>query len=107
MNRHADFVLHGTQLVYWLPNNVHHTAERPAAYGHRNWAAFIDHFHATDHAVRRFHGYAAYATFAQVLLHFENDVYGRRHFESVADHAQRLINRWHVRFVELHVHRGA
>ena len=53
-----------------------------------------------------FHGDAAHAAFAQVLLHFENDVDRRRDREAVAHHAQRLIDGRHLADFELHVHGG-
>ena len=63
--------------------------------------------HASHHAIGCFHGYAAHSAFAEMLLHFEDNVDGRRHGEAVADHAKGLIDRGHSRFDELHVDGGA
>ena len=64
----------------------------------------IDGLHAAHHALGGFHGDAAHAAFAQVLLHFEDDVDGRGNVEALADDAQRLVDRRHRGFGKLHVH---
>ena len=107
VNRHALFVLHRAKLVHGLADHVHHAAERASAHGHRNRSALVDGLHPAHHAVGGFHGDAAHAAFAQVLLHFENDVDGAGHIEAVAHHAA-TPDRWEAGgFRELHVHRGA
>ena len=47
-------------------------------------------FHAAHHAFGRLHGNAAHAAFAQLLLHFQDDVERRRDGEAFAGNAQRV-----------------
>ena len=107
MDRHGLGVLDRAQLIHRLADHVHHAAQRAAADGHGNRSALVDGFHAAHHAFGGFHGDAAHPAFAQVLLHFQNHVDRIRHGEAVAHHFQRLINRRHGAFDELHVHGGA
>ena len=106
VNGHSVFVLDRTQFVDRFADHVHDAAQRAAAHGHGNRSALVDGLHAAHHAVGGLHGDAAHAAFAQVLLHFENDVDRRGHVEAVADDAQRLVNRRQCPFGKLHVHRG-
>ena len=96
----------GPEFVHRLADHVDHAAQRLFAHRNANRSAQIDGLHAAHHAVGRFHRHRAHAAFAQVLLHFEDDVDRRGHVEAVAGHAQRLVNRRHRRFFKLHVHRG-
>ena len=107
VDRHALGVGDRAKIVHGLADDVHHAAERAAADRSGDGATLIDGLHAPHHAVGRFHGDAAYAAFAEMLLHFQNDVDGGRHGEAVADNVQRLINGRHRRFGELHVNGGA
>ena len=75
-------MLDRTELIDRLADHVHHAAERAVAHGHRDWSALVDGLHAAHHAVGRFHGNAAHAAFAEVLLHFENHVDRGGHGES-------------------------
>jgi hypothetical protein len=95
----------GAELVHRLADHVEHAAQRLLAHRHADGAAEVDGLHAAHHAVGGFHGHRAHAAFAQVLLHFEDDVDGRGHGEAVADDAQRLIDGRHRRFFKLHVDR--
>ncbi len=106
MDRHGLGVLDRAQLIHRLADHVHHAPQRAAAHGHGDRPALVDGFHAAHHALGGFHGDAAHAAFAQVLLHFENHVDRVGHGEAVADDFQRLVNRRHGAFGELHVHRG-
>ena len=65
--------------------------------------ARVDRLHAADHAFGRNHGDAAHAAFAEVLLHFDDDVERRRHIEAFAGNAQRLEDRRHARLFKLHI----
>ena len=96
----------GPKLIDGLADHVHHAAQRAAAHGHGNRSALVDGLHAAHHAVGGLHGDAAHAAFAQVLLHFENDVDRAGHGEAVADDLQRLVNRRQLALGKLHVHRG-
>src|SRR5436190_130612 len=82
MNGHLLFELNWPELVYWLANHVHHAPERTRANGNRNWPTLIDGFHAAHHAVGRLHCDAAHAPFAEMLLHFEDDVDGCGHLKA-------------------------
>ena len=106
MDGHGLGVLDRPQLIHGLADHVHHAAQRAAAHGHRNRSALVDGFHAAHHAFGGFHGDAAHAAFAQVLLHFENHVDRVGHGEAVADDFERLVNRRHGALDKLHVHGG-
>ena len=64
------------ELIDRLSDYVHDPSERAAADGNGDGPALIDGLHAAHHAVGGLHGDAAHAAFAEVLLHFENDVDG-------------------------------
>jgi len=68
--------------------------------------ALINRLHTTHHAVGGLHRNAAYAAFAQVLLHLQDDVDGRRHLEAVAHDANGFVNRGQTTFGKLNVHGG-
>ena len=72
-------VLNRAELVHRLADDVQYAAQRPAADGHGDGAALIDGLHAAHHAFGGLHGDATHAALAQVLLHFEDNVDGRRH----------------------------
>src|SRR5713226_8642466 len=82
-------------------------SESAAAYGSGDGSTLIDRFHAAHHAVGCFHGDAAHPAFAEMLLHFENDVDGGRDSKAVTDDTEGLIDGRHGRFGELDVHGGA
>ena len=107
VNGHALGGLDRAELVDRLADHVEHAAQRFAAHGHGDRAAEVDGIHAAHHAFGRFHGHAAHAPLAQVLLHLKDDVDGRGNVEAVADYAQRLIDERHPGLVELHVDGGA
>src|ERR1700733_13232086 len=106
MDGHALFRVHRTQVVDGFADDVEHPAEGGATDGHGNGAALVDGLHTAHHAFGSFHGDAAHAPFAQMLLNLKDDVDGDRDGEAVADDAQRLVNGRHGGFFELHVHRG-
>ena len=89
VNRHSLFVFDRAQLIDRFADHVHHAAQRSAAHGHGNRSALVDGLHAAHHAVGGLHGDAAHAAFAQVLLHFKNDVDRGGHVEAVADDLRR------------------
>ncbi len=74
MNGITLVVFDGTERVHWFTNDVQHAAERSLADGHRDWATSVDGFHSADHTVRGQHRDRPYASFAEVLLHFRDDV---------------------------------
>ena len=107
MNRHPFARAHRAQFIHRIADHVNDAAQGLFAHRHGDGPAKINGFHATHHAVCRLHGDAAHAAFAEMLLHFQNDFNGRGHLKAFAGDAQRLVNRRHGRFGELHVHRGS
>ena len=78
MDRVALGGIDRAQLVHRVADDVQHAAQRLAAHGHRDGAAEVDGLHAAHHAFGGLHGDAAHAAFAELLLHFQDDVDGRR-----------------------------
>ncbi len=107
VDRISLLVVDGTELIDGFADHIHHSPKRAAAHGNGDRAALIDGFHAPDHAVCRFHGNTAHASFPEVLLHFENDVDGDGNIEAVADDFHGFIDGRQGSFGELHVHRGS
>src|SRR5580704_9678797 len=107
MNGHFLVKGNRTEFVHGLADDVHDTAQGPAADGDGDGSTQINRLHAAHHTIGRFHGNAAHAAFADVLLHFQNDVDWRRHGEALADDAKRLVDGGHGAFDELHVDGGA
>ena len=68
--------LTGPKLVHRVADDVEHAAQRFAAHGHGDGAAQVDGLHAAHHAFGGLHGDAAHAAFAELLLHFQDDVDG-------------------------------
>ena len=94
-------------LVDRIADDVHDTAQCPAANGNRNRSAGVYRLHAADKAVGRLHGNRANAAFAQVLLNFRYDVNGCRDFEPFAGNPHCRVNRRQILLVKGHVHNGA
>ncbi len=107
MNRHSLLVLDRTKLVDRVADHIHDASQRATAHGHGDRSVLVDGFHAAHHTIGGRHGDAAHASFAQMLLHFENHVDGAGHGKTVADHPHRFINRRQLAFGKLHVHRRA
>src|ERR1700687_495403 len=106
MDGMAFFESDGAEIVHGFANYVHDAAESAVANGNGNRATLIDGLHATHHAVSSGHSDAADAAFAEMLLHFDDDINRLRDGKAVADDAKRLVNRRHIGFDELHVHSG-
>ena len=94
------------QLVDRIADDVEHAAQGLAAHGHGDGAAQVDGLHAAHHALGGLHGNAAHPAFAQLLLHFQDDVDGRGDGEALAGDAQRRVDRRQRRLGKLHVDRG-
>ena len=92
-----------TKFVDGLSEDVEHAAQRRTADGHRNRRPGVDGLHAADHAFGRDHRDGADAAFAEVLLHFDDNVERRGDGEAVTDDAQRLVDRRHRLFFKLDV----
>src|SRR5271157_5882795 len=106
MDGHTLGSVHWAKFVHRLPNDVEHTAQGLAAHGHGDGTALIDGLHAAHHAFSRLHGDTAHAPFAELLLHFEDDIDGLGNFEAFAGDAQRRVDRRQRALGKLHVHRG-
>jgi len=85
MNGHLLFELNWPELVYWLADHVHHAPERTRANGNRKLAHPDRWLSCAHHAVGRLHCDAAHAPFAEMLLHFEDDVDGCGHLKPFVD----------------------
>src|SRR5664279_1504621 len=107
MDGHALVIGHGAQLVHGFANDVEHAAEGPPANRHRNGPAQVEGLHAAHHAFGRFHGHATHAAFAELLLHFQDDVDGLGDVEAVTGNAQRRIDGRQRLLGELYVYRGS
>src|SRR5579872_429612 len=105
VNRHSLLVLDRAQLIDRLADHVHDATKRAPSHRHGDRAALVDRFHAAHHTFSGFHSDAAHAAFAEVLLHFKNDLDGAGDIEAVADDLQGLIDRRQVAFGELHIDR--
>ena len=64
----------------------------------RDRAAEVDHLHSADHAVGRQHRNRTNAAFAQVLLHFGDNVDRLFDVKAFARDTQRLIDRRQIIF---------
>jgi len=107
MDGMAFFESDRTEVIHGLADYIHDAAESAVTYGDGDWAALVNGLHAADHAVGGRHGDAAHAAFADMLLHFHNDVDLFRYGKAVADDAKGLVNRRHGPLGELDVHGGA
>jgi hypothetical protein len=85
---------------------MEHAAQGFAANGHGDGSAKVDGLHTAHHAFGRLHSDAAHAAFTQLLLHFQDDVDGRGHVETITGDAQRRVDGRQRRRGKLHVHRG-
>src|SRR5262245_12513067 len=92
------------EVIDGLADYVDHATERAVADRDRNRPAQVNGLHAAHHAFGGFHGNAAHAAFAEVLLHFQDHVDRHRDSVAVADHTNGLIDGRHGRLGELHVH---
>jgi hypothetical protein len=96
----AAFGFHFAESIDWLADNVQHSAERSFADRHRYLAAGVDRLHSANEAFGWLHRDRAYATVAEVLRHFADDIDRLRHFESVGRDPQSVINRRHMISIE-------
>src|SRR3977135_1536923 len=95
MNWHPLLERDWAELIHRLSDDVHHASQSAATYRGRNWSTLTDGLHAANHAVGCRHRDATHAALAEVLLHFENDVDGRRHREAVAASAKSFRDSRH------------
>src|SRR5882757_3075658 len=103
VNGIAHFRVYWSQIVDRFTDDVHHASQSLASDGDGYRAAGILDLHSTAETFRRLHCDCSNATFTQVLLNFDDDVYGGFDFESIADNAKRLIDRRQIGAIELHV----
>ena len=93
----------GPKLIDGLAEHVHHAAERGAADGNGDALAQIFRVHAANDAFDGFHGDRAHAAFAQMLLHFGDDVDRLGNVEAFAGDVHRVVNFRQVPGFKLHV----
>ncbi len=86
------------ELVHRLADDVEHAAKRGFADGNGDGAAEIDGLHPAHHAFGGLHGDATHATFAELLLDFQDHVERRRDVEAFAGDAQRRVDRRQMTF---------
>ncbi len=103
VNRQAVLRGNRAELIYRLAQHVHHAAQGAAAHGHADRRAFVKSLHPAHHALGGLHRHAAHAPFAQVLLHFGDDIERLRQIEPIARDAHGVINLRQFGFFELHV----
>src|ERR1051325_978817 len=103
MNRIALLMRNRAEVVDRLSHHNHNEAESSFAYRHADWTAGVRRFHAADHAVGRQHRDRAHTAFAEMLLHFGDDVDWVGHFKTVRGDAERLINRRQIALSKLNV----
>ncbi len=65
------------EFVDRVADYVEHAAQGFAAHRHGDRASQVDGLHAAHHAFGGLHGNAAHSAFAELLLHFQDDVDGR------------------------------
>ena len=95
------------QTVHRLAQHVDHAPQGGFAHRHGDGAAGVVGFHAAHDAFGGLHGHAADAVFAQVLLHFDDDVDFPRHLEAFAGDADGVVDGGQILLLELHVHHRA
>src|SRR5690606_31511094 len=87
-------------------DDVHHAPESGLAHRNADRSARVLGAHAAHHSIGGLHGDAADAPFPEVLLDLDDDVDGRRHFETFARNPQRVVDGGLLAFLELDVHGG-
>src|SRR6266850_297476 len=91
--------VNGITLLVWnvaevvdrFADHVHDAAQRAFAYGNGDWSSRIGGLHPAHHAVGGQHRDRAHAAFAQVLLHFGDNIDWLGHVKTVGSYPQRLL----------------
>ena len=91
-------------LVHGLADHVHHAAQRLVADGHLDGMAEALRLHAADQAFGGLQRDGAHAAFADVLLHFADDVDGRGDVEALAGDADGGVDQRNLALGKLAVH---
>ena len=107
MNRVAFLRLDRTFLVDGLTENVQDAAKRARAYRDGDRLAQIFGLHAAHESLGRLHRDRSDAAFAEVLLHFADDVDWIGNVETLARYTHGIKDFREVPFTELHVDGGA
>ena len=103
MNRILALGFDGSHLVDRLADDIDDAAQARLPDRNRNRAPSIFRRHAANHAVRGLQRNRTHAAFAEMLLHFDDDIDRCRHIEAFTRDVQRLVNRRLFAFVEFHV----
>ena len=94
---------HGAEAVNRLAENIQHPAQSFAADGNGNSLAEIFGLHSADEAFGGLHRDAADTAFAEMLLHFADEVDGVRRIEAFAGDAHGVVDGGQVVFGEFDV----
>src|ERR1700692_3635018 len=95
------------ELIHWLAETIHHTAKRRAADWHGDTGAGVICLHSADHAFGGLHRNGAHATFAKVLLHFDDDVERFGNVVAFARDANGVVYGRQVAGLKLNVEHGS
>jgi hypothetical protein len=96
--------IHRAHLVHRLADHVEHPAQRLGTHGHFHGMAQADGLHAAHQALGGLQRDGAHAAFADVLLHFADDVDGVGGVESLAGHADGRVNQGNLPLGKFAVH---
>src|SRR6266576_732400 len=103
MNRVTFGMFDVAEFVDRLAYDIKHAAQGSLSDRHRNWPARINCFHPTNHAVSWQHRNGSNSSFAQVLLHFGDQVDGSGYIKSLGHNPESLVDRGQVPRLKLDV----
>ena len=104
MNRVMQLGVDRAHFIHRLADHVQHAAERLRTHRHFHRMAQADGLHAADQALGGLQRHGAHAAFADMLLHFADDVDGLGALEALAGHADGGVNQGNPSLGELAVH---
>jgi hypothetical protein len=105
VNRIPSVRVDWTQFVDRLADYIDHAAEHGLADGNGNWSSRINSRHTTNHSFGRLERNRADPAFAEMLLHFDDDVDIYRYIEPFACDMKCLVDRWLLSLIKLDVNR--
>jgi hypothetical protein len=107
VNRIPSVRIDWTQFVDRLADYIDHAPERGLAYGNGNRSSRINCRHTPNHSFGWLQRDRADPAFAEMLLHFDDNIDIYRHVEPLASDMQGLVNRWLLSLLKLDVNRRA
>ena len=91
-----------TLLIHRATKNIQYASENFPSNGCHDGISCVVYFHPAHHTFGRLHRDCAHAVFTEVLLdfnhHIDLDIVG-----TFIENTQRVVNRWQVFIVELHI----